>query len=63
MSKPLTSLYEKMRYWLESYVNKSELDGVAAMCTHIATQHGKTSFAIGLVLGFIAGVLVLRWAS
>lgn len=59
--KKLNSIYEKMHYWLESYVDRSDLDGVAAMCAHIASKHGKTSFAIGLVLGFIAGVIILQW--
>lgn len=56
-------MYDKMRYWLEAYVDKSDLDGVAAMCAHIASRHGKTSFAIGLVIGLFAGVIALRWAS
>lgn len=60
-TKKLSSLYEKMHYWLEAYVSKSELDGVAAMCTHIATKHSKTSFAIGLVVGLFAGVILLQW--
>lgn len=59
----MNSLYDKIHYWLTDYVDPDLLPSVSAMMYHIAVKHSKVSFGIGLALGFVAGIVVLRWAS
>ena len=57
------SLYDKIKYWLESYVEPNELEGVAAMINHLAWKHIKIGIVVGFITGFFAAIILLNWLS